>query len=81
MFSTVLIVGFLAMLAGLGQADAFAPAYLGPGGAVSSIGAVLAFIAGILVAILGFLWYPIRRLMRKVRKDKEPESTEDGGKS
>ena len=40
-------------------------AYLGPGGAVSAIGAVLAAVAGILFAILGFLWYPIKRLLRK----------------
>jgi membrane protein implicated in regulation of membrane protease activity len=43
-------------------------AYLGPGAAVSSIGALLAAIAGIIVAILGFLWYPIRRLIRRLKK-------------
>jgi nitrate reductase gamma subunit len=43
-------------------------AYLGPGAAVSSIGALLAAIAGIIVAIFGFLWYPIRRLIRRLKK-------------
>ena len=43
-------------------------AYLGPGAAVSSIGALLAAIAGIIVAIFGFLWYPIRRLIRRRKK-------------
>jgi hypothetical protein len=43
-------------------------AYLGPGGAITSIGALLAVIAGIIAAIFGFLWYPIRRLIRKWKK-------------
>lgn len=54
-------------------------AYLGPGAAVSSIGALLAAIAGIIVAIFGFLWYPIRRLIRKLKKsgnDREGNSKE-----
>jgi nitrate reductase gamma subunit len=43
-------------------------AYLGPGATVSSIGALLAVIAGIIVAIFGFLFYPIRRLIHKRKK-------------
>jgi len=49
--------------------------YLGPGAAISSLGAFLALIAGIIVAFLGFLWYPIRRLMRKLRN---PDDHEEG---
>lgn len=45
-----------------------AMAYLGPGATISSIGALLAAIAGIIVAIFGFLFYPIRRLLRKRKK-------------
>ena len=54
-------------------------AYLGPGAAVSSIGALLAAIAGIIVAIFGFLWYPIRRLIRRLkqkRNDREGDRKE-----
>jgi len=47
--------------------------YLGPGAAVSSLGAFVALVGGIVVAILGFLWYPIRRLMRRLRKPSEQE--------
>lgn len=43
-------------------------AYLGPGATVSTIGALLAAIAGIIVAIFGFLFYPIRRLIRRRKK-------------
>ena len=46
-------------------------AYLGPGGVVSAVGALLAVIAGVLVAILGFIWYPIRRVVRKLREKRK----------
>jgi hypothetical protein len=40
-------------------------AYLGPGGAVSAVGTLIALGAAVLVAVIGFLWFPLRRLMRK----------------
>ena len=49
------------------------PAYIGPGTGLSAIGAVLAVIAGILIAIFGFFWYPIKRLLGKNKKTQEPE--------
>lgn len=45
-------------------------AYLGPGAGISAIGSVLAFFAAILFAIIGFLWFPIKRLLKK-RQNKE----------
>ena len=49
------------------------PAYIGPGTGLSAIGAVLAVVAGIAVAIFGFFWYPIKRLLGKNKKSGEPE--------
>ena len=46
-------------------------AYIGPGTGISAIGSVLALLAGIIVAFLGILWYPIKRLFGK-KKSKEP---------
>lgn len=43
-------------------------AYIGPGGGIAAIGAFLAILAGILVAIVGFIWYPFKRLLRRRRK-------------
>lgn len=40
-------------------------AYLGPGVGLSAIGAFLALIVGVIVAFFGFIWYPLRRLLRK----------------
>ncbi len=50
-------------------------AYIGPGAGLSAIGAFIALVAGIILAIFGFLWYPIKRLLRK---KKPAEETEDG---
>jgi hypothetical protein len=58
-------------------------AYVGPGSALSAVGAILALIAGILFAIFGFVWYPIKRIMRAFRKTgsaNQLELGEDGGR-
>lgn len=39
-------------------------AYVGPGAGLTVIGAALAFIGAIFLAIVGFIWYPIKRLLR-----------------
>lgn len=39
-------------------------AYIGPGAGLSAIGAALAFVGAILLAVVGFIWYPIKRLLR-----------------
>ena len=46
-------------------------AYVGPGTGMTAIGTFIAFVFGILVAILGFVWYPVKRLLKK--KSKEPD--------
>jgi hypothetical protein len=50
-------------------------AYIGPGTGLSAIGAFLACLMGIVVAILGFIWYPIKRLLG--RKSQEPDQIEN----
>lgn len=40
-------------------------AYVGPGAGLSIVGSVLAFLAAIVAGIPGFLWFPIRRMIRK----------------
>jgi len=41
-----------------------AAAYVGPGVGLTVIGAALAFIGAILLGIFGFVWYPLKRLVR-----------------
>jgi hypothetical protein len=42
-----------------------AEAYVGPGAGVTAIGAVLSLIGAVLLSLVGFVWYPLRRLLRK----------------
>ena len=51
----------------------FVIAYVGPGAGLSAIGAFLAILAGIVVAIVGFIWYPIKRLIRSVKRSASRE--------
>jgi hypothetical protein len=39
-------------------------AYIGPGAGLAGIGALLALVVGVIVAFFGFLWYPVKRLLR-----------------
>jgi len=40
-------------------------AYVGPGVGLSAIGAFLALVLGVILAFFGFIWYPVKRLLRK----------------
>ncbi|MDN3554788.1 hypothetical protein [Halomonas maura] len=42
-------------------------AYVGPGAGLTAIGTMVAVIAAILLAVVGFVWYPLKRVMRKKR--------------
>lgn len=62
----------------LGQ-PATAFAYVGPGAGLSIIGSLLAFLAAIVVGIFGFLWFPIRRMLRKRKQAAEQNAEETEG--
>ena len=42
-------------------------AYIGPGAGITAIGTAIALIGAILLAIVGFIWYPVKRLRAKMR--------------
>ena len=53
-------------------------AYIGPGAGLSAIGSVLALIGAVLLMIVGFLWYPIKRLLRRNKpQDSASESAQN----
>lgn len=53
-----------------------AVAYVGPGAGLTAIGAALAFVGAVVLAIVGFVWYPIKRLLRsRARKADTPAET------
>ena len=55
------------IIAGLSLIPDPAAAYIGPGAGLTAIGTVLALVGAIILAIFGFVWYPIKRYMRKRR--------------
>jgi hypothetical protein len=57
-----------AFLPGLAQA------YVGPGVGLSALGSVLAFIGAVFLLIVGFLWYPIKRLIKGKSRPAAEES-------
>lgn len=42
-------------------------AYIGPGAGITAIGTVLALLGAIVLAIIGFVWYPIKHLVKRFR--------------
>lgn len=48
-------------------APSAALAYVGPGLGLSAIGSFLALVGAILLGLLGFIWYPVKRLIRAIR--------------
>lgn len=45
-----------------------AQAYVGPGLGLGAVGMVLAVIFSTFLAIVGIIWYPFKRLIRKFKK-------------
>jgi hypothetical protein len=46
----------------------YALAYIGPGAGISAIGTVIALLGAVLLAIVGFVWYPIKRLLSRKKE-------------
>jgi hypothetical protein len=51
-----------------------AHAYGGPGSVISSIGTFLALVAALVASLFGFVWYPLKRLYKKLSADEEDAS-------
>ncbi len=54
-----------------------AQAYVGPGAGLSAIGSILAFLGALFLLIVGFLWYPIKRLLKGKKQKEAQEVTAD----
>lgn len=62
----------------LATSPAIALAYIGPGAGISAIGSLLALLAAVLLAIVGFVWYPAKRFLKK-RRERQVESNDHQG--
>ena len=58
LIAPALLGGFILLLPDL------ANAYVGPGAGLSAIGSFLSLIFALFVSILGFIWYPVKRLLK-----------------
>lgn len=71
-FATFALIAFLALT------PETALAYVGPGAGLSAIGSVLAFLGVIFLMIVGFFWYPAKRLIARFRKPPDADKTKPG---
>ena len=63
MFAKVIFVLLVMVLV---PTNAFA--YIGPGAGITAIGTAIALIGAILLGIVGFVWYPIKRVLAKKKR-------------
>lgn len=64
----VVLVGMLALMPTL------AFAYVGPGLGLGAIGSAFSLLGAIFLGIVGFIWYPIKRMLKAFRR---PDPTEE----
>ena len=58
----ILVFGLVSLAPGVTHA------YIGPGAGISAIGSLLTLIAAVLLAAVGFVWYPAKRLLKNRQK-------------
>jgi hypothetical protein len=48
-------------------------AYMGPGSGLAFVGSLFALIGAVFAGILGFIWYPVKRLIRAMRRGEDED--------
>ncbi|MGD9711043.1 MAG: hypothetical protein AB7V46_03140 [Thermomicrobiales bacterium] len=51
-------------------------AYMGPGAGLTFIGSLVALVSAVLAGIFGFIWFPIKRMLKKKRTGNRAEGTD-----
>ncbi|WP_119167273.1 hypothetical protein [Algihabitans albus] len=54
-------------------------AYIGPGGGLSALGAILALFAAAGLALVGFVWFPIKRMRAARHKARQQHAGASDG--
>ncbi|MCA8882249.1 MAG: hypothetical protein KDA50_00615 [Rhodobacteraceae bacterium] len=54
-----------------------AMAYIGPGAGLSAIGTAIAVVGAFFLLIVGFIWYPVKRLLRGKKTTSTKLETQD----
>ncbi len=50
-------------------------AYIGPGLATGTLGVILGIVGSICIAVFALLWYPFKKLLKKIKKPSNKENT------
>ena len=59
------LLSWILAVSAVGLVPQAALAYVGPGAGLTAIGTLLAFLGAICLAVVGFVWYPVKRMMRR----------------
>ena len=51
-----------------------AHAYIGPGAGLGAIGTAIALLGALILLIVGFIWYPLKRLLRRLKAKNAPNN-------
>jgi hypothetical protein len=51
-------------------------AYIGPGAGITVIGTAVAFVGAVVFALVGFVWYPLKRLRNALRSSRGIEDAD-----
>ena len=71
-------VSLLAAVAVLLATSQSAMAYIGPGAGLAAIGTVVALLGAVALALVGFVWYPLKRARAKLKGTKEDRAKSTG---
>lgn len=71
----------LVMVAVVLLLPSLAHAYIGPGAGITAIGSLIALVGAAILAVLGFVWYPIKRLRRSRAKPADPAVAKSGAEA
>lgn len=65
MYTRPVACGLIASALMLSLVPGAALAYVGPGAGLTAIGTVLALIGAMALAAVGFVWYPVKRMLKR----------------
>lgn len=68
---------FVILVVLIALAPSLAHAYIGPGAGITAIGSLIALIGAVVLALVGFVWYPIKRLRRARAKSANAVTSSD----
>ena len=63
----------LSLALALALMPAAASAYIGPGAGLGAIGTLFAIIGAVFLAVVGLLWYPLKRMIKGKKSSTEAE--------